>query len=386
MTTQPPSPDTSTVDLGASRDRKPVVALVFGGRSAEHVVSCATAASVLRSIDRERYDVLPIGITETGRWVLMADDPEPLQLTATHKPAVSGDNEVLVSPDPAGHSLSLREPGQVPRELGEVDVVFPLLHGPFGEDGTIQGLLELSDMRYVGSGVSASAVMMDKHLMKVVFRSAGLPVGPYVLITDKEWQRDPAASMDPVAALGWPVFVKPARAGSSVGVTRVESADQLKDAIEHARQFDPKVLVEAAIVGREVECGILEGRGSDPARASQVGEIAVTEGTHAFYDFESKYLDDSARLICPADLPEDIAETIREQSIKAFDAAGCEGLARVDWFYSPDGTLTLNEINTMPGFTPTSMYPRVWDAQGVSYRELITELIELALQRRLGLR
>ena len=369
-----------------SADRKPVVALVFGGRSAEHVVSCATAASVLRAIDRERFDVLPIGITGEGRWVLMADDPEPLQLTASHTPCVVGDSEVLIGTDPARRGLTVRQPGEVPRELGAVDVVFPLLHGPFGEDGTIQGLFELSDMRYVGSGVSASAVMMDKHLMKVVFRSAGLPVGPYVLITDKEWQRDKAAAMEPVPALGWPVFVKPARAGSSVGVSRVDSADGLEAAIEQARRFDPKVLVEAAIDGREVECGILEGRGCDRPRASQIGEISVAEGTHTFYDFESKYLDDSASLTCPADLPPDIAEQIREQSIRAFEAAGCEGLARVDWFYSPDGTLTLNEINTMPGFTPSSMYPRVWDAEGVDYRSLITELIELALERRIGLR
>ncbi|WP_431843601.1 D-alanine--D-alanine ligase family protein [Calidifontibacter indicus] len=369
-----------------SSDRKPVVALVFGGRSSEHVVSCATAASVLRAIDRDKFDVLPIGITQQGGWVLMADDPEPLQLTASHTPSVQGSTEVLLSADPARRGLTVREPGEVPRELGDVDVVFPLLHGPFGEDGTIQGLFELSDTRYVGSGVSASAVMMDKHLMKVVFRAAGLPVGPYVLITDKEWQRDKGAAMDPVAALGWPVFVKPARAGSSFGVSRVDSQDGLEAAIEQARRFDPKVLVEAGIVGREVECGILEGRGSRPPRASQIGEITVTEGTHTFYDFESKYLDDSASLTCPADLPDDIAQQIREQSIRAFDAAGCEGLARVDWFYSPDGTLTLNEINTMPGFTPSSMYPRVWDAEGVDYRSLITELIELALQRRVGLR
>ena len=383
MSTQP-APEAQPTD--APTDRKPVVALVFGGRSAEHVVSCATAASVLRSIDRAKFDVLPIGITAEGRWVLMADDPEPLQLTATHTPSVQGTSEVLISTDPASRGLTVREPGDVPRELGDVDVVFPLLHGPFGEDGTIQGLMELSDMRYVGSGVSASAVMMDKHLMKVVFRAAGLPVGPYVLITDKEWQRDKAACMEPVAALGRPVFVKPARAGSSVGVSRVDSQEQLEAAIEEARRFDPKVLVEAAIDGREVECGILEGRGNDLPRASRIGEITVTEGTHAFYDFESKYLDDSARLTCPADLPDAVAQEIREQSIRAFDAAGCEGLARVDWFYSPDGTLTLNEINTMPGFTPSSMYPRVWDAEGVDYQSLITELIELALHRRVGLR
>ncbi|NHN54475.1 D-alanine--D-alanine ligase [Calidifontibacter sp. DB0510] len=367
-------------------DRKPVVAVVFGGRSAEHAVSCATAASVLEAIDRDRFDVLPVGITPTGRWVLMADDPEPLRLTAARTPQVEGEREVIITPDPDHHELMVREPGDAPRELSQVDVVFPLLHGPFGEDGTLQGMLELSDTRYVGSGVAASAVMMDKHLMKVVFRAAGLPVGPYVLITDKEWRRDPSACLEPVAALGWPVFVKPARAGSSVGVSRVTGPDELRDAVEYARQFDPKVLIEGAVVGREVECGILEGRGSNPPRASKIGEITVATGEHTFYDFEAKYLDGSAALTCPADLPDETAAQIQDLSVKAFDAAGCEGLARVDWFYGPDGTLTLNEINTMPGFTPASMYPHVWAASGLSYAELITELIELALERRVGLR
>jgi len=377
---------TSSAAPGADNHRKPVVAIVFGGRSSEHAVSCSTAASVLRAIDRDRFDVVPIGIAQDGRWVLVADDPEPLQLTAEHTPSVRGETTALISTDPGAREVMVFPPDEPPRRLTAVDVVLPLLHGPFGEDGTLQGLLELADTRYVGSGVAASAIMMDKALMKIVFSAAGLPVGPHVVITDKEWRRDKAACLDGVAALGLPVFVKPARAGSSVGVVKVEVVEQLESAIESARQSDPKVLVEAAIPGREVECGVLEGRGCDPARASRIGEITVTGDRHTFYDFEAKYLDSDAQLTCPADLPRDVADEIRELSVKAFDAAGCEGLARVDWFYQPGGRLMLNEINTMPGFTPSSMFPRVWAESGLDYPSLITELIELALERRTGLR
>lgn len=374
----------SEQNQAADAAAKTRVAVVFGGRSSEHTVSCSTAAGVLRSIDRERYDVVPIGIAHDGRWLLMPDDPEPLRLTSTQRPEVQGETGVVV---PAGErGLIVREPGRPPSELAGVDVVLPLLHGPFGEDGTLQGLLELADTRYVGSGVAASAVMMDKHLMKVVFAQAGLPVGPYVVITDKQWRRDPQSAMDPVHALTWPVFVKPARAGSSVGIAKVEAAGQLEAAIEAAREHDPKVIIEAAVSGREIECGVLEGRGSDAPRASEIGEIEVVSN-HDFYDFEAKYLDaDDVRLSCPADVPSEIADEVKALSIKAFDAAGCEGLARVDWFYEPGGRLVLNEINTLPGFTPSSMFPQVWNASGLDYTELITELIELARERRLGLR
>ncbi len=360
--------------------------MIFGGRSSEHVVSCATAASVLSSIDRERYDVLPIGIRKDGRWVLVDDDPEPLRLSAGRTPQITDGVAVTLPVDPGASGLVVLEPGAAPRELGGVDVVFPLLHGPFGEDGTLQGLLELCEVRYVGCGVAASAVMMDKALMKVVFAASGLPIGPYTVITDKEWRRDQAACLDAASALGWPVFVKPARAGSSMGVVRVVGPDDLSDAIETAREHDPKVLVEAAVQGREVECGVLEGRGSDLPRASQIGEIEVADGHHTFYDFEAKYIDDAARLICPADVPEAVQKQIQELSLRAFEAAGCEGLARVDWWYCPDGTLVLNEINTMPGFTPQSMFPAVWAQTGLDYPKLITELIELALNRGVGLR
>ena len=366
--------------------RKPVVAIVFGGRSSEHAVSCSTAASVLRAIDRDRFDVVPIGISQDGRWVLVADDPEPLQLTADHTPSVQGDTTALLSTDPGAREVMIFPPNEPPRRLTSVDVVLPLLHGPFGEDGTLQGLLELADTRYVGSGVAASAVMMDKALMKVVFSAAGLPVGPHVVIADKEWRRDKAACLDSATSLGMPVFVKPARAGSSVGVVKVDRPADLEQAIETARESDPKVLVEAAIAGREVECGVLEGHGSDPARASKIGEITVTGERHTFYDFEAKYLDSDAQLTCPADLPGEVADEIRRLSVKAFEAAGCEGLSRVDWFYEAGTGLMLNEINTMPGFTPSSMFPRVWAESGLDYPALITELIELALERRTGLR
>ncbi|TWE12224.1 D-alanine--D-alanine ligase family protein [Rudaeicoccus suwonensis] len=377
-----PSPSEESGETG----RKPVVAIVFGGRSSEHAVSCSTAASVLAAIDRDRFDVVPIGISREGRWVLMADDPAPLRLTSGHTPSVEGETAALISADPSTREVIISPPGEAPRVLTEVDVVLPLLHGPFGEDGTLQGLLELGDVRYVGSGVAASAVMMDKALMKLVFASAGLPIGRYVVITDKEWRRDKATCLDAAVPLGLPVFVKPARAGSSVGVVKVDDPAELEAAIERARLSDPKVLVEAAIAGREVECGVLEGHDAEAPRASAIGEITVTGDRHTFYDFEAKYLDDDARLTCPAQLPEEDADEIRELSVKAFEAAGCEGLARVDWFYEPGGQLVLNEINTMPGFTPSSMFPRVWAETGLDYSELITELIELALNRRVGLR
>lgn len=376
----PPEPHTT------STTGKTVVAVVFGGRSSEHAVSCATAASVMAAIDRDRFDIVPVGITEDGRWVLMNDDPEPLRLTTGQTPKVHGDRELVLSASPTSRELLVMDPGRPPEQLAQVDVVLPLLHGPFGEDGTLQGFLELGDVRYVGSGVAASAVMMDKHLMKIVFTSAGLPIGPYTVITDKQWRRDRASCMDPVASLGWPVFVKPARAGSSVGVVKVDRAEDLEEAIEQVRRFDPKVLVEGAIVGREVECGVLEGRGSDPARAGAVGEIEVVAGAHGFYDFEAKYLGEDAQLTCPARLPDEATREIQDLSVRAFEAAGCEGLARVDWFYTREGRLVLNEINTMPGFTPTSMFPRTWAHAGFDYTALISELIDLAMERRIGLR
>jgi len=341
----------------------------------------------MKAINRDAYDVIPIGIAKDGRWVLASGDTAALELSPGHVPEVDGSGaSVLVPLSTTERSLSVLEPGAPPKALGEVDVVFPLLHGPFGEDGTIQGLMELADIRYVGSGVLASAVMMDKHYMKVVFAGHGLEVGPYVVITDREWRRDPVASMDAVASLDFPVFVKPARAGSSMGITKVSEPDALRSAIEYAREYDPKVIVEAGIVGREIECGVLEGRDGGAPRTSEVGEIEVVRG-HDFYDFEAKYMAESdVQLTCPAAVPDDVADEVRRVAAAAFEAAGCEGLARVDCFYTEHGHVVINEINTMPGFTPQSMYPRVWAASGLTYPDLIDELIQLALARRTGLR
>lgn len=373
-----------SVDPG---DRKLRVAVVFGGRSSEHAVSCATAAGVMSAIDRERYEVVPIGIAPDGQWVLASDDPQALALRPGHVPQVQpAATEVMLPLATGSRSLTAVTPGTIPVDLGEVDVVLPLLHGPFGEDGTIQGLLELADIPYVGSGVLSSAVMMDKHYMKIVFAAAGLPVGPYEVITDRQWIADRQSCLDRIDRLEWPVFVKPARAGSSVGITRVIERDELVAAVEAAREHDPKVVVEAAIFAREIECGILGGAGTDPHRASELGEIVVTQG-HEFYDFDAKYLSaGDVRLSCPADLPAQVTAQIKEMALEAFEAAGCEGLARVDFFYTRDGEVIVNEINTMPGFTPHSMYPQMWAASGVAYPELITELLELARSRRLGLR
>jgi D-alanine-D-alanine ligase len=380
----------SEVAPGAGPDGTPRrlrVALVFGGRSSEHAVSCATAASVMSALDPERYDVLPIGIAKDGSWVLAAHDPEPLRLAPGHIPEVDASAPSVLMPMSAtARHLIVHEAGQPPRELGEVDVVFPMLHGPFGEDGTIQGMLDLAGVRYVGSGVTASAVMMDKHMMKVVFQAAGLPVGPYVVITDREWLRDPEAALDAVDALTYPVFVKPARAGSSMGISKVDGPEDLRAAVEAAREHDPKVVVEQGVVGREIECGVLDGHGTDVPRTSPLGECIVVQG-HAFYDFDAKYLDDDGvRLEAPADVVPDVAEQIAQMAVTAFTVAGCEGLARCDFFLTESGEVLINEINTMPGFTPSSMYPRMWAAGGLTYPELIDELISLAMERRVGLR
>jgi D-alanine-D-alanine ligase len=379
MTTDPPQP--------AQPSRRPRVAIVFGGRSSEHAVSCATAAGVLRAIDRDKYDVVPIGIARDGQWVLAEDDPARFELTAGRSPEVeSGAAHVVLPLSTRETSLTVLEAGQPPQELGRVDVVFPLLHGPFGEDGTLQGFLEMSDVRYVGSGVLASAAGMDKHYMKLVFAGHGIPVGPYAVITDRAWRSDREAAMASCRGLAYPVFVKPARAGSSMGITKVDDPAHLEAAIEAAREHDPKVLVEAGIVGREIECAVLEGHGTNAPRTSQVGEIAV-HANHAFYDFDAKYLAEAdVDLSCPADVPPAVSEEVRRLAAAAFDSLGCEGLARVDCFYTDDGRVLVNEINTMPGFTPHSMYPRMWAASGLEYPHLIDELISLALERRTGLR
>src|SRR5690625_130030 len=361
------------------------VALLSGGRSGEHAISCATAASVLSALDRQRFDVLPIGITRRGQWVAMPDDPGPLRLDVDALPEVPEASwEVTLPMGETRRDLLLTRPGHLPDILGEVDVVFPLLHGPFGEDGTLQGMLEMAQLPYVGSGVLSSAAAMDKHYMKVILTGHGLPVGPYTVIHPQQWRADKAAALDAAAGLGLPVFVKPARAGSSLGITKVEHRHELEAAIVEAQRHDPKVIVEAGVAGREIECGVL-GSLDGPVRTSLPGEIKLADGQ--FYDFAAKYIDTSGvELSCPADLDEATAQEVRRLSARAFEALGCEGLARVDFFVRGAGDVVINEVNTMPGFTPHSMYPLMWQRTGMDYAELVTELIDLALQRPLGLR
>jgi D-alanine-D-alanine ligase len=362
------------------------VAVVFGGRSSEHAISCISAGSVLRALDRDRYDVVPIGVTPDGRWVLEADDPDRLRLVDGALPSVDADGAALVlAGDPTQRDLRVHAPGDLPGTLAAVDVVFPVLHGAYGEDGTIQGLLEMAGIPYVGSGVLASAAAMDKGVMKSLFAAAGLEQAPYAVITDRDWLHDRDRSLERAAALGFPLFVKPARAGSSLGITKVSSADALAAAVEEARRHDPRVVVEAGVVGaREIECGVLVDEAGIPA-ASVCAEIVVT-GPHEFYDFEAKYLDDSADLIVPADLPSEVVARVQELAVRAFDALGCEGLARCDFFVRPDGSVLVNEVNTMPGFTAISMFPRMWAASGVDYPTLVDRLVRDALRRGTGLR
>lgn len=372
----------------ATGGRRPRVMVLFGGRSGEHAISCATAGGVLRAIDRTRYDVLPVGITRSGRWVLAEDDPDRWAITDGRLPEVEDTAAavLLTQGEPDGVVQHL-EPGRAPTALGQVDVVLPLLHGPFGEDGTLQGLLELADVRYVGAGVLASAVGMDKHFMKLVLAGQGLPIAPFTVLRPGEFERHPAVWTATIESLGLPVFVKPARAGSSLGITKVDDLADLPAAIAEAQRHDPKVIVEAGVVGREIECAVLGARDGERPRASQPGEIVVTDARHAFYDFEAKYLDEAGvELVCPADLSPEVLEKVRDAAVRTFEAIGCEGLARVDVFVTPEDHVIVNEINTMPGFTPFSMYPRMWEASGLPYAELVDELIQLALARPTGLR
>lgn len=365
---------------------KPRIAVIFGGRSSEHAISCVTAGSVLRAIDRTRYEVVPIGVAPDGRWVLSDASPEQLAITSGRLPGIGPDDGTMVTlgGENTARELTVHEPGAVPKVLGEVDVVFPLLHGPFGEDGTIQGLLELADMPYVGSGVLSSAVSMDKEYMKRLLAASGLPIGPYAIVRPRDWERDPAAVRESVASLGYPVFVKPARAGSSMGVTKVSAPEDLDAAIENARRFDPKVIIEAMVVGREIECGVLVSADGEP-EASLPAEVVVAG--HDFYDFEAKYLpDQGTTLNVPAKLTDEEIARVQELAVATFDALSCEGLARVDCFLREDGEFVVNEINTMPGFTPSSMFPMMWQASGVSYEEIVDRLVNAALRRPTGLR
>lgn len=392
--TEPRPADRATgTDPESSASPRPRVAVLFGGRSSEHSISLVTARGVLRAIDRRRWDVVTIGIARTGEWFLCSQERlETLLAEQEITELPVGDH--LVSLPMGSHDTEL-----LIRELGDeglaaehrehIDVVLPLLHGPYGEDGTLQGMLELAGLRYVGCGVTSSAVGMDKHFMKVAFEAAGLPVGDYVVARDRRWCADPDGVLDDIAGLSGPVFVKPARAGSSFGITRVEDPtdrDAVSRAVGTAREFDRKVVIEAGIIGREIECAVLQGHGQDGPRTSMPGEIEVTD-EHSFYDFEAKYLQqDSARLSCPARIPEEAIATIRADAARAFEAVDGEGLCRADFFLTEDGRVVINEVNTMPGFTPISMYPRMWEASGLAYAQLLDELLGLALERPAGLR
>jgi len=366
-------------------ERKTRVAVVFGGRSTEHAVSCASAGLVLGAIDRDRYEVVPIGIARDGRWMLTSGDPARLSLgrelpsvEAVAEPGVS----VMPRTGPGDGALIFSGPASPPPDLGEVDVVLPLLHGPFGEDGTIQGLLEMAGIRYAGAGVLASAAGMDKEYMKLLFAARGLPIGPYVVVTDRDWTTDARKRvLDEIAeTLGYPVFVKPARGGSSIGTSRVDHPDDLEDAVETARQHDRKVLVEAAISGVEIECAVLEGVDGGPTEASLPGQVIVDPHS-AWYDFEAKYLGDATDMQIPAPIPPAATDRIRQLACAAFDSISCEGLARVDFFYTPGGEIIVNEINTMPGMTPASGFPKMWTATGLPLPQLIDRIIQTALAK-----
>ncbi len=373
-----------------NQERKIRVAVVFGGRGPEHAISCASGGTVLACIDRDRYDVVPIGILPDGRWVLTADEPERLAITGGQLPSVEAVAEpgAQVLPWTAGGSrgepgalgsgalathapatgapandaratdaLATAEPGAIPAELGEVDVVLPMLHGPFGEDGTMQGLLEMAGVRYVGAGVLASAVSMDKEYMKLVFAARDLPICPYVVVRDRDWQGGPGVSAtaerkriyDAIAELGYPVFVKPARGGSSIGTSKAADQAALIEAIEGARRYDSKVIVERAVDGAEIECAVLEGLDGGPPDTSLPGQLVI-EGGEEFYDFEAKYLDPSGSMA----------------------------------IYTRDGTVLANEINTIPGMTATSYFPKMWEATGLPLPQLLDRMIATALRRRHG--
>jgi len=377
-------------EAAASVPSKVRVAVVFGGRSSEHAISCVTAGSVLKVLDPERYEVVPVGISTDGRWVLAEGLNEQLAITGGNLPPRIDETSgalVTMAADPTARELTVHEPGAVPKVLGDVDVVLPLLHGPYGEDGTLQGLLELAGIPYVGSGVLASAVGMDKDVMKRLLAASGLPIGPYVAIRVKQWDAETGRQgvRAAVAELGYPVFVKPARAGSSMGISKVHDESELAAAIDFAREHDPKIVIEGMLRGREIEVGVLAGVDGGRAEASLPAELKVLGG-HEFYDFEAKYLDGTTAVDLPAVLSAEQTAEIQRLAIESFEALECEGLARVDFFLLEDGRFVVNEINTMPGFTTTSMFPQMWAASGLSYGELVDRLIADALSRPRGLR
>ena len=363
------------------------VGILFGGRSSEHTISLVTAAGVIDNIDRERFEPVPIVITKQGKWLQV--DPRELHFSLDHKVEVDEETaEGAALIEAAGKEVALENragadglvlhsaTGGV--DLDRIDVFFPLFHGRFGEDGTIQGMLELFDRPYVGAGILASAVGQDKHFTKTVLEHAGITVAPWFTVSRRKWRDSPESVRERASRMPLPLFVKPARAGSSVGVSRVSTLDELDAAMQKGLAEDGRVLIEEGISGREIELGVLGGKAGAAPRVSLPGEIVVDSG---YYDFDAKYGDvDGVRTECPANLSEEVTLQLQQTAIRAFEAIDGAGLARVDFFVTADNQLVLNEINTMPGFTPISMYPVVWRESGIEYRELITELIELALQ------
>jgi D-alanine-D-alanine ligase-like ATP-grasp enzyme len=453
--------------------RKIRVAVVFGGRGPEHAVSCLGAGNTLRALDRDRYEVIPIGITSDGTWVPVPDEPARLALSAAGElptvetvagaggaagPGAAGEAGEAGTWDSGTEETGTWEagieetgtweagiqesgtwqtgtgelpvppadpPGQVPELLRGVDVVLPILHGPFGEDGTMQGLLEIAGIRYAGAGVLASAVGIDKEYMKIIFAARGLPVGRHVVVRERDWVLpagpDGASAgglqagelgtgelgtgelgtgeaavgesppperkrvLDAIAELGWPVFVKPARGGSSIGTSRASDMGELHESIALARRFDHKVIVEAAIDGTEIEVGVLEGAPGQPPDTSLPGQMLI-DGADEFHTFGIKYLDPVDRMAIPARIPAAAIDEIRRLAAEAFDAVSCEGLARVDFFYTTDGRVVLNEINTLPGLTPTSYFQKLWEASGLPFGQLLDRVLQTALAKRPGLR
>ncbi len=353
------------------------VGLIFGGRSGEHEVSLLSAQGVMNAIDKTKYEVVPIGITKAGRW-LASGDP----FKALSSGAMAESNPALLLAEPSERGLMRleeleKEQAMTAVQVSQLDVVFPVLHGPYGEDGTVQGLLELADIPYVGAGVAASAVGMDKVLFKNVMEAYGVPVVPYMVILRKTWEREPDEVLARVEAeLGYDCFVKPANLGSSVGISKAHDRAELRAALDDAARYDRKLLVEAAVDAREIEVSVL---GNDEPIASVPGEIVPS---NEFYDYAAKYLDGESDLLIPAPIPAQTAETISEMAVEAYRAIDCAGMARVDFLLDREtGRVYLNEVNTLPGFTPISMYPKLWEASGISYPELIDRLIQLALER-----
>jgi D-alanine-D-alanine ligase len=356
------------------------IGLIFGGRSGEHEVSLASAESVMENLDRDKYEIVPIGITKEGSW-LLGTEPRTLRLAEpndTHDTHAKGETTraVTLTGDPRLRRLIPVENGEELGNQGAIDVIFPVLHGTYGEDGALQGLLEMANVPYVGCGVLGSALGMDKEKMKLVFQAVGLPVADYLLYRRNQWERSPEFILDAVEQqLGFPCFVKPVNLGSSVGVNKAHDRIELEHAINVAAEYDRKIIIERGLNCREVECAVL---GNDEPIASVVGEVI---SSNEFYDYRAKYIDGKSQVVIPADIARETAEEVRRQAVQAFIALDLSGLARVDFFIEKETEqVYINEVNTLPGFTTISMYPKLWEASGLSYAQLMDRLIELAIE------